>query len=62
MAYENILVEGRGRVGLITLSRPKGLNALSPELMRELGDRLCLRRQHRCHRHNLQRESLRRGR
>ncbi|HTS55657.1 MAG TPA: enoyl-CoA hydratase [Burkholderiales bacterium] len=37
MTYENILVETRGRVGLITLNRPKALNALSPELMRELG-------------------------
>ena len=36
MAYENILVETRGKVGLITLNRPKALNALSPELMREL--------------------------
>ena len=40
MAYENILVETRGRVGLITLNRPKALNALSPELMRELGEAL----------------------
>jgi len=36
MSYENILVETRGKVGLITLNRPKALNALSPELMREL--------------------------
>ena len=40
MTYENILVETRGKVGLITLNRPKALNALSPELMRELGDAL----------------------
>jgi len=40
MAYDNILVETRGRVGLITLNRPKALNALSPELMRELGEAL----------------------
>jgi enoyl-CoA hydratase len=40
MAYENILVETRGKVGLITLNRPKALNALSPELMRELTDAL----------------------
>jgi enoyl-CoA hydratase len=40
MAYENILVETRGRVGLITLNRPQALNALSPDLMRELGDAL----------------------
>src|SRR5258706_9339913 len=36
MAYENIIVETRGRVGLITLNRPKALNALSPDLMREV--------------------------
>jgi len=40
MPYENILVETRGRVGLITLNRPKALNALSPDLMRELGEAL----------------------
>jgi enoyl-CoA hydratase/carnithine racemase len=37
MAYENIIVETRARVGLITLNRPKVLNALHPALMRELG-------------------------
>ncbi len=36
MNYENIIVETRGKVGLITLNRPKALNALSPDLMREL--------------------------
>jgi len=36
MSYENILVATRGKVGLITLNRPKALNALSPDLMREL--------------------------
>ena len=40
MSYDNILVETRGKVGLITLNRPKALNALSPELMRELGQAL----------------------
>ena len=40
MAYENILVETRGKVGLITLNRPQALNALSPDLMRELGQAL----------------------
>jgi enoyl-CoA hydratase len=34
---ELIKVEKKGRVGLITLDRPKQLNALSPELMEELG-------------------------
>ena len=36
MAYENIILETRGKVGLITFNRPKALNALSPEMMREL--------------------------
>jgi enoyl-CoA hydratase len=36
MAYETILTETRGRVGLVTLNRPKQLNALSPELIGEL--------------------------
>ena len=40
MAYENIIVETRGRVGLITLNRPKALNALNDALMTELGDAL----------------------
>ena len=40
MANENILTETRGKVGLITLNRPKAMNALSPELMRELGHAL----------------------
>lgn len=40
MNYETILVETRGKVGLIALNRPKALNALSPELMRELGQAL----------------------
>ncbi|HWA38925.1 MAG TPA: enoyl-CoA hydratase [Burkholderiales bacterium] len=37
MSYELILVERKGRVGLITLNRPKQLNALNPQLMQELG-------------------------
>jgi len=40
MAYENILVETRGHVGLITLNRPKALNALSSPLMAELTEAL----------------------
>jgi len=37
MNYEHILVETRGRVGLVTLNRPKALNALNDALMDELG-------------------------
>ncbi len=37
MSYENILVETRGRVGLITLNRPKALNALNDVLVDEVG-------------------------
>ncbi len=37
MSYEFITVEQKGRVGVITLNRPKQLNALSPGLMAELG-------------------------
>src|SRR5581483_10300597 len=33
---ENIVVETRGRVGLIRLNRPQALNALNSALMREL--------------------------
>lgn len=40
MAYENIIVETRGNVGLITLSRPEALNALSSPLMAELTEAL----------------------
>lgn len=40
MAYSNILSEIQDRVGLIRLNRPKALNALSSELMIELGDAL----------------------
>jgi enoyl-CoA hydratase len=40
MAYENILVETRGAVGLVTLNRPKALNALCDALVRELGQAL----------------------
>ncbi|MCB4208766.1 enoyl-CoA hydratase [Arthrobacter sp. UM1] len=35
-SYENILVETRGRVGLITLNRPKALNALNKATMLEV--------------------------
>ena len=36
MNYTSILVETRGRVGLITLNRPQALNALNSQLMREV--------------------------
>ncbi len=36
MTYENILVETRGNVGLITLNRPKALNALSAGLVKDM--------------------------
>jgi len=37
MSYENLLVETRGRVGVVRLNRPKALNALNDALMDELG-------------------------
>jgi enoyl-CoA hydratase len=37
MAYEFILTEIKGRVALITLNRPKQMNALNAQLMQELG-------------------------
>jgi enoyl-CoA hydratase len=35
--YENIIVETRGKVGLITLNRPKAMNALNDTLIDEIG-------------------------
>jgi len=40
MSYEFILTEVKGRAALITLNRPKQLNALNPKLMQELGTAL----------------------
>jgi len=37
MSFDNIVVETRGRVGLITLNRPKALNALNDQLVDEVG-------------------------
>jgi enoyl-CoA hydratase len=42
MSYEMILVETRGRVGLVTLNRPKALNALCDQLMTELGQAMAV--------------------
>ncbi|HET6620222.1 MAG TPA: enoyl-CoA hydratase [Dongiaceae bacterium] len=36
MTFETILLERRGRVGLVTLNRPKALNALCAQLVAEL--------------------------
>ncbi|HPT51058.1 MAG TPA: enoyl-CoA hydratase [Accumulibacter sp.] len=40
MSYNNINAEVQGKVGLITLNRPKQLNALNDDLMDELGQAL----------------------
>lgn len=40
MAFENIIVETRGRVGLITLNRPEAMNALNAALIAELAEAL----------------------
>ncbi|SDV50454.1 enoyl-CoA hydratase [Chitinasiproducens palmae] len=40
MEYQNILTETRGRVAIVTLHRPKALNALNDALVDELGDAL----------------------
>ena len=37
MNYANIIVETRGKVGLITINRPKAMNALNDTLMDEIG-------------------------
>ena len=37
MSFELIIAETRGRVGLITLNRPKALNALNDQVMDEIG-------------------------
>lgn len=40
MNYDNILIETHGKVRLVKLNRPQALNALSPELTRELAHAL----------------------
>jgi enoyl-CoA hydratase len=40
MAFETILTETRGKVGLITLNRPKALNALNSQVLSEIVEAL----------------------
>ena len=40
MAYELIIAETRGAVGVITLNRPQAMNALNSQVMRELSEAL----------------------
>jgi enoyl-CoA hydratase len=40
MTYETIIAEVRGKVGLITLNRPKALNALNSQVLAELVEAL----------------------
>src|SRR4051812_40189158 len=40
MSYEFVLTEQKGRVGVVTLNRPKQLNALNAKLMQELAQAL----------------------
>jgi enoyl-CoA hydratase len=40
MAFETVLFEKRGKVGLITLNRPQALNALNAQLISELNQTL----------------------
>src|SRR5580700_10050399 len=45
MAYENLLIEKRDRIGFITFNRPKVLNALNRKTMEELRDVLAAARE-----------------
>jgi len=40
MEYQTINVATEGKVGIVTLNRPKALNALNDQLMDELGTAL----------------------
>ena len=40
MAYENIIVETKGPVGIVTLNRPKAMNALNTAIVGEIGQAL----------------------
>ena len=42
MEYQNILVEERGPVGIITLNRPRALNAVCEQMLQELSHQLDL--------------------
>ncbi len=42
MTYENILLTREGRIAIITLNRPKALNALCDDLIKDLGQALDL--------------------
>ena len=64
MSFEMILAEKRGRVGLITLNRPRALNALNDQVVNDHPppSTTGVRRWHRCHRHHRLGEGLRRRR
>lgn len=40
LEYENIIVEKKEKVGIVTLNRPKQLNALNSKLLEEIVDAL----------------------
>lgn len=42
MEYKNILVEARGAVGIITLNRPKALNAICESMLQEVSEQVNL--------------------
>lgn len=42
MEYQNILAENRGPVGIITLNRPRALNAVCEQMLQELSQQLDL--------------------
>jgi enoyl-CoA hydratase len=42
MSYQNIIVDAHGRVGLVTLNRPKALNALNSKLIEEVNTALAV--------------------
>lgn len=42
MEYNNIITENRGSVGIITLNRPKALNAICEEMLKEIATQVTL--------------------